>query len=66
MAGERLDFNFGVAVCDYDNDGFEDLFLCAAGANTLYRNNRDGTFTDVTAPSGIGGKPAGVLSIGFF
>ncbi len=63
LTGEQLDFNFGVAVGDYDNDGYEDLFLCGAGRNALYHNNGDGTFTDVTAASGIGGKPAGTLSV---
>ena len=58
LPGENLDFNFGVAVGDYDNDGYEDLFICSAGRNALYHNNGDGTFTDVTAASGIGGKPA--------
>ena len=57
LTGEQLDFNFGVAVGDYDNDGYEDLFICSAGRNALYHNNGDGTFTDVTAASGIGGKP---------
>jgi hypothetical protein len=63
LAGENLGYDFGVAVGDYDNDGYEDLFLCSMGRNTLYHNNGDGTFTDVTAASGIGGKPAGTLSI---
>ena len=63
LAGERLDYNFGVAVGDYDNDGYEDLFICSAGGNVLYHNNGDGTFTDVTAASGIGGKPANTLSV---
>ena len=63
LAGEALDFNFGVAVGDYDNDGFEDLFICSAGRNALYHNNGDGTFTDVTAASGIGGKPPHTLSV---
>jgi len=63
LAGDQLDFNFGVAVGDYDNDGYEDLFIASAGRNALYHNNGDGTFTDVTAASGIGGKPAGTLSI---
>ena len=63
LLGEYLDFNFGVAVGDYDNDGYEDLFLCAAGRNTLYHNNGDGTFTDVTEMSGIGTKPANTLSV---
>jgi hypothetical protein len=63
LAGETLDFNFGVAVGDYDNDGYEDLFICSAGKNVLYHNNGDGTFTDVTAASGIGGKPPNTLSV---
>jgi len=63
LTGAQLDFNFGVAVGDYDNDGYEDLFICSIGKNALYHNNGDGTFTDVTAASGIGGKPANTLSI---
>jgi hypothetical protein len=63
LLGEKLSFNFGVAAGDYDNDGNEDLFLCAAGRNTLYHNNGDGTFTDVTESSGIGTKPADTLSV---
>jgi hypothetical protein len=63
LQGEHLDFNFGVAVGDYDNDGYEDLFICSAGKNVLYHNNGNGTFTDVTAASGIGGKPADTLSV---
>jgi len=63
LSGASLDFNFGVAVGDYDNDGYEDLFICSAGRNTLYHNNGDGTFTDVTEASGIGTKPPGTLSV---
>ena len=63
LTGKDLDFNFGVAVGDYDNDGYEDLFLCGAGRNALYHNNGNGTFTDVTAASGIGGKPPNTLSV---
>jgi hypothetical protein len=63
LTGANLDFNFGVAVGDYDNDGYEDLFICSAGKNVLYHNNGDGTFTDVTAASGIGGKPPKTLSV---
>src|SRR5260370_2592084 len=51
LAGEELGYNFGVAVGDFNNDGHEDLFICSAGHNTLYRNNGDGTFTDITAQS---------------
>jgi len=64
LAGENLDYNFGVAVGDYDNDGFEDLFVCSAGRNALYHNNGDGTFTDVSSASGIGAKPKNTLSVG--
>jgi hypothetical protein len=63
LAGADLDFNFGVAAGDYDNDGYPDLFLAAAGRNTLYHNNGDGTFTDVTEASGIGAKPKDTLSV---
>jgi hypothetical protein len=63
LTGKDLDFNFGVAVGDYDNDGYEDLFICSAGRNALYHNNGNGTFTDVTAGSGIGGKPPNTLSV---
>ena len=43
----------GVCVGDYNNDGFEDLFLTYYGQNILYCNNGDGTFTDVTAEAGL-------------
>jgi enediyne biosynthesis protein E4 len=49
-------FSTGVAVGDYDNDGFEDLFVAGYGHSTLYHNNGDGTFTDVTASAGVGGS----------
>lgn len=43
----------GVCVGDYNNDGCEDLFLTYYGQNRLYRNNGDGTFTNVTAAAGL-------------
>ena len=43
----------GVCVGDYNNDGFEDLFLTAYGQNRLLRNNGNGTFSDVTAKAGL-------------
>ena len=64
LLGENLGYNFGVAVGDYDNDGREDIFICSAGRNTLYHNNGDGAFTDVTEQSGIGAKPESTISIG--
>ena len=62
----------GVAFFDYDNDGWVDIFMVNSGAadiyqpkaplkNALYRNNRDGTFTDVTDKAGVaGGKEFGM------
>ncbi len=41
-------FSTGVAVADYDNDGFSDIFVNNYGADSLFRNNGDGTFSDVT------------------
>ncbi len=46
----------GVCIGDYDNDGFEDLFVSYFGKNVLYHNNGDGTFTDVTDKAGVGGN----------
>ena len=43
----------GVAVGDYDGDGFPDLYVTQYGKSILYRNNGDGTFTDVTAKAGV-------------
>ena len=46
-------FGMGVAVGDYDNDGYPDLYVTSYGKNTLYHNNGDGTFTDVTEKAGV-------------
>jgi enediyne biosynthesis protein E4 len=46
-------YDMGVAVADYDNDGFPDLFVAGLHHSTLYHNNGDGTFTDVTVKSGL-------------
>ena len=46
-------YGMGVAVGDYDNDGHLDLFVTAFGPDTLYHNNGDGSFTDVTRQAGV-------------
>ncbi|HTS12248.1 MAG TPA: CRTAC1 family protein [Candidatus Limnocylindrales bacterium] len=48
-------YGLGVAVGDYDNDGYDDLFVTAYGQNHLFHNNGNGTFTDVTEKAGLWG-----------
>ncbi|MPY91430.1 MAG: CRTAC1 family protein, partial [Luteitalea sp.] len=58
-------YGMGVAVGDYDNDGFADLYVTNYGANTLYHNSGNGTFSDVTKSAGV--AAAGwSASAGFF
>jgi enediyne biosynthesis protein E4 len=51
VANER--WGFGVAVGDYDNDGWPDIYVSNFGKNRLYHNNHDGTFTDVAEKAGV-------------
>ena len=51
-------YGMGVAVGDFDNDGFPDLFITCVGQNKLFRNTGKGTFVDVTQASGLGGRAA--------
>jgi enediyne biosynthesis protein E4 len=51
VANER--WGFGVAVADYDNDGWPDIYVANFGKNRLYHNNHDGTFTDVAEKAGV-------------
>jgi hypothetical protein len=58
-------YGMGAAIGDYDNNGFEDLYVTSVGGNTLYHNNGDGTFSDVTAKAGAASSGWGT-SAGFF
>ncbi len=60
-------YKTGVAVGDYDNDGYLDLYVTAFGPNILFHNNGDATFTDVTAKARVAGGPnEWSTSTGFF
>jgi hypothetical protein len=65
--GTKASYKTGAAVGDYDNDGYLDLYVAAFGPNVLYRNNKDGTFSDVTLRAGVAGAPTEwSTSTGFF
>jgi hypothetical protein len=53
VAGGPETFGMGVAVGDYDNDGWPDIFVTSYGKCILYKNNRNGSFTDVTKQAGL-------------
>ncbi len=65
QACPRSLYSMGVAVGDFDNDGFTDLFVTGYGGNTLYRNSGNGTFIDVTGKAGVRGS-GWSSSAGFF
>jgi hypothetical protein len=52
----RSGWGQGVCIGDYDNDGYDDLFITYFGNNALYHNNGNGTFTDVSQKAGVSGK----------
>ena len=68
QAGIRADgtFFFGVAVGDFDNDGYPDVYMTGYRHSLLFHNNGDGTFTDVTAKAGIGDDGAWATAAGWF
>jgi hypothetical protein len=51
-------YGLGVAVGDFNNDGFPDLYITCVGQSRLYRNTGKGTFVDITRTSGVGGRSA--------
>ena len=53
---QGIGYGMGVAVADYDNDGYEDVFVTSYGGNRLYHNNGNCTFTDVTEKAGVAGS----------
>lgn len=55
-----IGYSMGVAVGDYDNDGFEDLYVTGVNRNQLFHNNGNGTFTDVTEKAGVSGAVPGL------
>jgi len=60
-------YKTGVAIGDYDNEGWLDIYVTTFGPNILFHNNHDGTFTDVTAAAGVaGGANEWSTSAGFF
>jgi enediyne biosynthesis protein E4 len=59
-------FFFGVAVGDYDNDGYPDIYVTGYRHSVLYHNNGDGTFTDVTAKAGVGDDGGWGTAAGWF
>lgn len=57
---EGIGYSMGVAVGDYDNDGYDDLYVAGVNHNQLFHNNGNGTFTDVTQKAGVGGVVPGL------
>jgi hypothetical protein len=65
LTGAGTGYGMGVAVGDFDNDGYQDLYLTTYGGNVLYRNRGDGTFENVTAKAGVAAS-GWSSSAGFF
>ena len=58
-------WSYGVAIGDYDNDGWEDVYITGYHGSALYHNNHDGTFTDVTAKAGVANSTEWATSAAF-
>src|SRR5687767_13884552 len=65
LTGSGSGYGMGAAVGDYDNDGYQDLYLTNYGRNILYRNRGNGTFEDVTSNAGVAAS-GWSTSAGFF
>lgn len=57
---EGIGYSMGVAIGDYDNDGYDDLYVVGVNHNQLFHNNGNGTFTDVTEKAGVSGVVPGL------
>jgi enediyne biosynthesis protein E4 len=66
LIGSFDTYGMGVAVADYDNDGYPDLLLTGYPRSVLFHNNRDGTFSDVTASAGVENQGRWASSAGWF
>jgi hypothetical protein len=64
--GGEEHYGQGVAVGDFNNDGYPDMYVTGYGRAVLYRNNGDGTFTDITAQAGVGDDGNWSSSAGWF
>src|SRR5260370_13434159 len=58
-------YGIGVAVGDYDNDGYDDIYITCVGQNHLFRNLGNGKFADVTARAGVGDKGFSTSAVWF-
>jgi hypothetical protein len=65
VAGNEDSYGMAASAADYDNDGDLDLYVCNYGKSILFRNNGDGTFTDVTAKAGLA-SPGWALAAPWF